>query len=265
MTTKIKNYIKYGVPIIVLLLMLITLFFVPNNGDAEFAAIGNADSMLILLIFIILLYFISGIIVWAIKKTNLIFLSALYSALIIIITILTMIGVQDVKQQLLSEKERKEQAAKQQKEQFVMDSLSNIIQKNPKDYENIEKRALLYFNRGILYKIASEEYKQYVNDLLLAISHNSTNFESYYRVSEYYVYQKKYDKAIEFLEETKSEALSGKINFNEKDIEQLELSLKSVKQEKEKYLIELKNHKKWLIKEKEKKQGKKRTSRKKKK
>ena len=56
MTTKIKNIVKYVIPTTIFFIVLFIFLFVPNNGDPEFGEIGKADSMIIILIAIILLY-----------------------------------------------------------------------------------------------------------------------------------------------------------------------------------------------------------------
>lgn len=93
MMTKIKNLVKFGVPVIVLLLMLDAVFFMENKGDPEFGAFGKADTFIILLILINTFYLIVGIIVLAIKKTNFLFLSALFSAIAITIILLILIAM----------------------------------------------------------------------------------------------------------------------------------------------------------------------------
>lgn len=93
MITKIKNWVKFGVPAIFLLLMLYAVFFMENKGDPEFGAFGKADTFIFLLIMIVVLYLIAGIIVWAIKKTNFLFLSALFSAIVITIILLILIAI----------------------------------------------------------------------------------------------------------------------------------------------------------------------------
>ena len=245
MATKIIFFVKYGIPVIVLLLMLYVTFFVSNKGDAEFGSIGNADSTIILIVFIILLYLIAGIIVWAVAKTNFIFLSAFYSALVVFIMILATLGVKNIKRQKEAEKERNAELIKEQKDKFILDSLSKIIQKNPQDYKNIEKRALYYLNKDVV--TDPEEYKKYINDLLLVIEQNSASYESYEKVSDYYVHQKKFDKAIEILKEFKAKSLKGEINISDNDIKQLELQMDYVKQKKQQYLTVVENRKKWLI------------------
>ena len=252
--TKIKNIVKYGIPIIVLLLILFIYFFVSNNGDAEFGAIGNADSMIILLIAFIFLYLIAGIIVWAIKKANFIFLSALYSALVILAFILTVSGIKEFKKQLASEQYRKKELTKQQKNKSLTDSLNIVIKNNPENYIAIEKRALLYFNKDVVRKPATEEFKKHIDDLLLVISQNAASFESYEEVSKYYVFMKEHGKATKLWQDLKINISKNKTEFDENDIKKIEENINLVKEAKKQYLLQLKADKKWLIKQKKIKQ-----------
>lgn len=88
MKSKIENIVKFGLPLIVMLSIIYSIFIMGNaGGDPEFGAIGASDSFLLLLSFLLILYFIAGIIVWIVAKKNLIFLSALFSILIAIATI----------------------------------------------------------------------------------------------------------------------------------------------------------------------------------
>ena len=86
--------------------------------------------------------------------------------------------------------------AKQQKDEALIDSLSKIIQKTPNNYKAIEKRALLFFNKSFVRYPKTDEYKKYIDDLLLVILQDSACFESYKEVAQYYVFINEHDKAI---------------------------------------------------------------------
>lgn len=243
------NIVKYGIPVIVLLSILYIHFFVPNNGDAEFGVIGSANSMMILLIAFIFIYLIAGIIVWAISKANFIFLSALYSALVILAYIFMVNGIVQFKKRLASEQYRKKELAKQQKNKLLTDSLNMVIKNNPEDYKAIENRALLYINKDVVRRPGTEEFKKHIDDLLLVISQNAASFESYEEVSKYYVFLKEHDKAIKLWQDLKANISETKTEFDDEDIKKIELRLKSVKEAKKQYLLKLEADKKWLIKQ----------------
>ena len=89
MKEKIEKIVKYGVPIVVMLTIIFAFLTMSNAGsDPEFGAIGALDSFIFLIAFFLILYFIAGIIVWAITKKNFVFLSALFSIIITVVMVL---------------------------------------------------------------------------------------------------------------------------------------------------------------------------------
>lgn len=243
MTTKnIQNIVKFGAPLLTLLALLYAIFFVSNAGsDPEFGAIGASDSLLLLIMATIVLYIIAGIIVWIVTKKNFIFLSALFSALVIVAVFLIINGVNEYKKKKHSNEYRKKREVKLQKQTFKLDSLTQIINKNPKNYKAIEERALYYYIEVDRFDI----HKDYEKDIKLLSARGSSNIKIYIQLSKIYTRNNDYDKAINMWKELKNKAVSKKIKFSEDDIKNINSYLKSVEEEKKQYLIKKENDKKW--------------------
>ncbi len=85
----IENTVKYGIPLIVVLIFIYALILDNNHpGDPEFGAWGAGIGIILILFVFILLYLIAGIIVWKFTGKNFIFLSGIFSLAAILMVVL---------------------------------------------------------------------------------------------------------------------------------------------------------------------------------
>ena len=81
----IIKIIKFGVPFIVLGILIYAEIILDDYGDAEFGAIGHSGGILLMLSVALLVYFVAGFIFWLVTKRNFILQSFGLSILIIIL------------------------------------------------------------------------------------------------------------------------------------------------------------------------------------
>ena len=199
MKEKIEKTVKFGVPILVVLMMLFIQFFA-SGGDAEFGSIGNDGGLALLLVAFIILYFIAGIIVWAVSKNNFIFLSAIFSIGIIIfyIMIFVVIAQYQTVQKDINYAEYKKNAPIRNQRKY--DSLTVIIEKSDNDYEAREERALLFYYKMADAYTPEEEIEKHINDLEYSVKNNTSNYYVYRVLAGYYNSNNEFEKSIEMCE-----------------------------------------------------------------
>ena len=185
MKEKIENIVKFGVPILVFLILLFIQFF-DNNGGAEFKGLGTA----IILASFIILYLIAGIIVRSVSKNNFIILSAVFSLAVIFVYFFIFISTSQLRIEQAEknrQEERKQQAEYDKlrllKYQQEYDSLTIIIKNSDNNLKEVEKRALLYLD--VIYKYDSskdldEKRKKHIEELEFAVKNKTQNTDVYY-------------------------------------------------------------------------------------
>jgi len=159
MKKTIKKIIKFGVPFLVLLMMLYIQFFA-SSGDAEFGSIGHDGGLAILLLGFIILYFILGIIILAIKKKNLFFLSAIFSIAVMFIYYIVIVTI----------------------------GLFNNSQRSKELYNYRENQ------------LKNKKWDNHIKDLEFAVKNKTKNTKVYSTLQTHYFSKYEYEKDIEMLE-----------------------------------------------------------------
>ena len=211
MNEKIKKGILWGIPLIVLITLIYAFFFAAHNGDAEFGAIGESDSVLILLLLSLILYFIFSIIIFFAKKQSVFIKSFGLSVVVIIVFASVYFGYID---KIIEEKRQEENAEYQrqydaeiQKKNEQKDSLALLIEKEPDNYKYAEEYALLALEPYIYDDFLREKY---MNDLKTAVEHKTGNFQTYKTLSEH----QDDEEALKTLNTALSYDSTGIINLN---------------------------------------------------
>ncbi len=242
MKKTIGKIIKFGVPFLVLLMMLYIQFFA-SSGDAEFGSIGHDGGLAILLLGFIILYFILGIIILAIKKKNLFFLSAIFSIAVMFIYYIVIVTIG-----LFNNSQRSKELDNYRENQLktyqpIYDSLTIIVEKSDSNYIEIEKRALIYIN-NIYFNTQSKDkdkkWDNHIKDLEFAVKNKTQNTEVYSTLQTHYFSKYEYEKDIKMLET----ALKT-VNLTEKEKRKFEGDLYNAKMSKKEQIRRAKAEKEW--------------------
>ena len=202
MKEKIKKIVKYGVPFLVLLILLFTNFFISGGGSAEFGSIGHQVGIIILILGFLILYFIAGIIVWAVSKNNFIFISAIFSFAVIFFYYIVAVSVKQLGNFQGENGQLNYGEIQLSNYQPIYDSLTVAIEKSG-DSSKIEDRALLYLNKICYYDhavSADEKRKKHFKELETAAENNTQNLEVYSRLNMHYLDTKEYETGIKVFE-----------------------------------------------------------------
>jgi tetratricopeptide (TPR) repeat protein len=220
MNTKFQNIVKYGIPAVVMFAVIYAVFFVGGRGDPEFGAIGPGEGILLLLTVILFLYFITGIIVWASKNSNYLFLSALYSiiigAIIIIISII-------VDAHMAEKRSKAQNIIYQKRNEYYtnkIDSLSSLIRQDPNNGNLIAQRALVKKEWH-----GNAVSKELIKEFELAAEKKSSDIEVYRTIKSHHYRHK--SLIIKYYKNALINDSLGQISFSDAEKKEISETLKT--------------------------------------
>ncbi len=229
MKPKIELLVKFGIPVIILLITALIFFSDKSTGNGEFGSIRTSELTFIILALLLPIYFIAGIIVWIKTKQNSIFLSAIFSIIIFFTINFISKKINKHNDEIFAKNTSIEYQQELEVFRNKIDSLDKEIRINPKNYKAIEECVLIYTNNLKRKKHSSkEDNEKYTKYLEILIQQKTKNAKLYHYLSKYYQIEKEYNKAIDVYKTALKYDSLKQIQLSEEEIKNINIQIKNI-------------------------------------